>query len=239
MDMSYEFNYELMEGLASSIYTADTVYNVVLSLLGIVGYVLGAIGLYTIAKRRGIAHAWLAWIPVASAWVLGSISDQFRYVTKAQVKNKRTTLLVLNLVYMIVVVALIAVLMVNLVELVTMSMASMPNEDELMARALALVFQFLGFIGIALLLTIFVAVFTYIALYDLYVSVNPSCAVMFLLLSIFFGVTQPFFIFFNRKNDDGMPPRCDVPQEPVAYAEADYIPVSPAPAEPWENKTEE
>lgn len=239
MDMTYEYNYELMESLMSSVTTADTVYNVVMFLLGIAGYVLGAIGLYTIAKRRGIAHAWLAWVPVADMWLLGSISDQFRYVTKAQVKNKRTTLLVLNLVYIAVTVALVAVLAVNAVELVTLGMAAVPNEEEMMAAGLAWVFQCLGFLGILLVLAIVVAVFTYIALYDLYVSVNPSCAVLFLVLSIFFGVTQPFFIFFNRNKDDGMPPRCDVPQAPVAYAEPDYIPAPVAPEEPQENASEE
>ena len=241
MDITYDyyFNYDLMKGLENTLATVDQVYNVGMFLLGIVCYVLGSIGMYSIAKRRGISHAWLAWVPVVNVWVLGSISDQFRYVTKAQVKNKRTTLLVMNLVYIVVVIALIAVLLMGAVDLVTMGMAVAPNEEELMASALALLFQFLGFFAIIVVLAIILAVFRFIALYDLYVSVNPSCAVLFLVLSVFLGVTQPFFIFFNRKNDDGMPPRCDVPQEPVAYTETDYIPVSPAPAEPWENNTEE
>ena len=42
----------------------------------VVSYILSAAGMYAIAKRRGINNAWLAWIPVASGWILGSISDQ-------------------------------------------------------------------------------------------------------------------------------------------------------------------
>ena len=41
--------------------------------LGITGYVLQALGMYRIAERRGIHRPWLAWIPVANSWVLGSI----------------------------------------------------------------------------------------------------------------------------------------------------------------------
>ena len=239
MGMTYEYNYEQMADLVNSMIAANSVYNMLMFLLGIAGYVLSAIGLYTIAKRRGIAHAWLAWIPVAWVWVLGSISDQFRYVTKAQVRNKRTTLLVLNLVYLAAMAVVIVMMVVNVVDLVTMGMATVVNEEELMSGVLTMLFQFLGFCGILMVLAIVMAVFTYIALYDLFVSVNPSCAVLFLVLSIFLGVTYPFFIFFNRNKDDGMPPRCDVPQAPVPYTAPDYIPAPVAPEEPWENTSEE
>jgi hypothetical protein len=45
-------------------------------------------------------------------------------------------------------------------------------------------------------------------------------------------VTEPFFIFFNRKKDGGMPPR-------RAQAQPQYIPPQPSyepPQEPWENQ---
>lgn len=37
----------------------------------IVGYVLTAIGLQTLAKRSQIEYSWLAWIPVANLYLLG------------------------------------------------------------------------------------------------------------------------------------------------------------------------
>ena len=40
-------------------------------------YVLLALGLQTIAKRRGIAMAWLAWVPVVSVWIMGAIADDY------------------------------------------------------------------------------------------------------------------------------------------------------------------
>ena len=41
----------------------------------LVGWILSAVSLHKVAKRRGIAHAWLAWLPIGSEWVLGSLSD--------------------------------------------------------------------------------------------------------------------------------------------------------------------
>ena len=52
-------------------------------------YVFTALSLYTIAQRRGLHCPWLAWIPVANLWLMGSLSDQYRYLTLGQVKHKR------------------------------------------------------------------------------------------------------------------------------------------------------
>ena len=59
----------------------------------VVMYVFQSIGLYTIAKRRGIANPGLAWVPVAYSWILGSVSDQYQYVVRGKVCNRRKILL--------------------------------------------------------------------------------------------------------------------------------------------------
>ena len=58
-------------------------------------------------------------------------------------------------------------------------------------------------------------------MYDIYTSCTPKNNVLFLVLSILFNITEPFFLFFTRNKDEGMPPRR---QQPV-YEE---------PREPWE-----
>ena len=83
----------------------------------------------------------------------------------------------------------------------------------------------LGILGLCLPLmgvAIATAVIRYMALYDVYTSCTPQNNVVFLVLSILFSVTEPFFLFFTRNKDDGMPPR---KQEPVYEA----------PQEPWSN----
>ena len=231
------FDYEMLEQLGTAFTAGDMIIQLGRFALMIAAYVLRSIGLYAIAKRRGISNPWLAWIPVAWVWILGSISDQFRYVTKAQVKNKRTTLLVMNLIQMVASTALVVVIGIAFAELVSMGIVS-ADEEALMTEAMILVFKFmaLGLVlgGIALA----TAIIHYIAMYDLYLSVNPANAVLFLILSIFIGITEPFFIFFNRNKDGGMPPRCDVPQAPVNYS---YIPETAAqePVETVEEPVEE
>ena len=237
MDFSYEFTYEMLEEMGAAIGTGQIVYNIFMLLLGIAGYVLQAAGMYTIAKRRGIPNAWLSWVPVAWIWVMGSISDQFRYVTKAQVKYKRVTLLVLNILCVIAGVATLAVVGIKAVDFVNLSMTG-GSEHEMMVAGMSLLFQFFGMALLILGVSMALAIVRYIALYDLFISATPSNAVLFLVLSIFFSTLEAFFIFFSRKKDSGMPPRCDVPQAPLNYAEAVYNPAPPA-AEPWDAPTEE
>ena len=63
----------------------------------------------------------------------------------------------------------------------------------------------------------------YMAMYDLYSSCSPQNNVLFLVLSILLSVTEPFFIFFNRNRENGMPPRRPDPQS------------IPSQQEPWDN----
>lgn len=46
---------------------------VICLIIGIVCYVFSAIGLYTMAKKRNLDHAWLAWIPIAQFYILGNL----------------------------------------------------------------------------------------------------------------------------------------------------------------------
>ena len=52
-------------------------------------YVLNALPLYSIANRRQLKHAWLAWIPIGSDYVLGLISDDYQLLALGNDKNRR------------------------------------------------------------------------------------------------------------------------------------------------------
>ena len=67
-------------------------------------------------------------------------------------------------------------------------------------------------------------VIRFVALFDVYRSLDPANAVLFLVLSILVGVTEPFFLFFNREKDLGMPPRKQpvVDEEPAAWGDTEY-----------------
>ena len=226
MDYYYDYAYAMDDEFGAALGIIYLVYHLITIGFGIAAYVLSSLGLYTIAKRRGITNPWLAWIPVASSWIVGSISDQYRYVTKGQIRNKRKTLLILACVVMVMIVVLMIIAGVGIVDMMPAMMDG--GEGMMMAETVSMMLWILvavlGIAGVSIAYT----VIYYMAMYDLYTSVNPSCSVAFLVLSIFFRVTEPFFIFFNRKKDGGMPPRCDIPAQP-----------QPLIQEPWENVSEE
>ena len=195
------------------------------SVVGIAAYVLSALSLYTIATRRGIKNPWLSWIPVVNCWIVGSLSDQYRYVVKGQVKNKRKTLLILNIISAVVALALVIAGLVMAVQTATsffgMSMTGSWRPEFLdtamgmVAAALAMAVPILG-------LQIAIKVVRFMALYDIYTSCSPQNNVVYLVLSIIIGITEPLFLFLCRDKDEGMPPR---KQEPVQTP----------PQEPWNN----
>ena len=54
----------VMEGMETGFAIFYAIYMLAVSGFGIAAYVLRALGLYNIAKRRGINHAWMSWVPV-------------------------------------------------------------------------------------------------------------------------------------------------------------------------------
>lgn len=203
------------------------------TLFSIATYVLMAIGLYTIAKRRGINHPWLAWLPIANHWLVGCISDQYRYVVKGEVKNKRKVLLGLSIAVEAAAVIVLIMLGVMLFDLVDIALTYGENIPDSVVLD-ALLGPLMSIAGLAIVMSvvsIVFAVFRYMALYDLFRSCDPKNSVMYLVLGIVIGVTMPFFVFFSRKKDLGMPPRKDAQPEPPAYQQPQVELAQPA--EPW------
>lgn len=223
MGYSYDFGYygdeyiieEMMTGFGFALLGVLAVILLIVLVVGIGLYVLSSLGFYSIAKRRGIRNAWLSWVPVGNYWILGSISDQYQYVVKGKVTNRRKMMLVLGLCSAMLSGALNGVR--------TALLITGAEEAAFAGGALVMISALAG-----TALTITLLVFYYMSLYDLYTSVSPQNNVLFLVLSIIFRITEPFFIFFNRKKDDGMPPRREVPPT--------YIPEPVTPVqEPWES----
>lgn len=148
-------------------------------------YVLTGLGLYSIADRRGIERPWLAWVPGLNLYLLGCISDQYQAMVRGKNKNKRTALLLLVFAWLI----LVCILTVTI-----------PNAQA-SSSMLPVVLPFLAVWGVMAA----TVVIEFMSLYDLYVSCDPKNAVLFLVLSVIFNVTLPFFLFACRKKDLGFP----------------------------------
>ena len=206
----------LFEGLGAGFAVFYTIYSLLVSSLGIASYVLRALGLYTIAKRRGINHPWMGWVPVLDLWVLGCISDQYQYVVKGKEKNRRKWLLGLSIALAVVYIVFFVFCGIAVAGVITGVSGGLFEKQlitGLMGSATGLLICLIPLVIIAITAT----VIRYVALYDLYTSCNPQNNVLFLVLGIFFRVTESFFVFFIRNKDEGMPPRRRQPQYVPEY----------------------
>ena len=141
-------------------------------------------------------------MPLVNVWLLGSLSDQYQYVVKRKNTSRRKWLLVLNLLTPVLCGLVTGF---GLSALLDGDYYGIDWEDGIMA---------LGFALPMAAVAVASAVIRFIALYDVFRSLDPDNAVLFVVLSILVGITEPFFLFFNRDKDAGMPPR----REPVYEA---------------------
>ena len=161
----------------------------------LVGWIIRSLSLHSIAKRRGIRHAWLAWVPVGSRWILGSVADQYQHLVQGKVTSRRKIMLILGAMGM----ALYTVVYGFSFAQVFAGMGVLPVEQvETVVLAGAIPSMLGTVVGIVTL------VFYHICNYDLYRSCRPNGATAFLVLGIIFPVCEPFFYLACRKKDLGM-----------------------------------
>ena len=219
---------ELYEVIVESILSSS-----LSGLAGLAAYILLAVGLYSIADRRGISKPWLAWIPFGQVWILGSISDQFQYVTMGRQKSKRKTLLALEILMTVLGIAICVMIISVIVEyLIALPMDGTLTADMIDQKVMDIFVPMMAVVLMSLLLlgmSIAYVVVYYMALYDLYRSCEPANATLFTVLSIFLsGLLQGLFVLVSRKKDLGMPPRRDQVIFQPGYLSEQSV------AEPWQ-----
>jgi hypothetical protein len=203
--------------------------------IGVFAYVFTALSLYTIAQRRGIKNAWMAWVPVLNVWVLGCISDQYRYVVKGEVRSRRKVLLILNILKKLGGIAAIVMVIVGFVNLIVHSEILETGSGKAIVEFMGR--QFMPALGVSVIMgvaSLISVVFTAMAYYDLFASCEPENKVLYLVLGLLINITLPIFLFLCRHKDLGMPAR----RAAQPQSEPEVVPMAEAPAEPWENPEE-
>ena len=163
-----------------------------LILVGIAGYIMNAVALQKIASKRLIQNAWLAWIPIASSWLIGSIADE--YDEKNGIKRKwRVVLLVLSLISVIGIFAgyigmVVSVVMMTMQE--TMS-PELPNMIGLFIGAYV-------FILVAAIVATALSICNMICLYKIFESTVPEKSVKYLLVSLLVPLGQSICLMLCR-----------------------------------------
>lgn len=184
-------------------------------LVSLAFYVVRALSVQTIAKRRGLSKPWLAWIPVANDWLMGSISDQYKYLTQEKEQSRRKILLGLSVTCALCGAA-VAGSVISLVVQIAMTGEHYLSDAQM---ASILLKPMMGILAVGMVWSV-VGITTYVfrclCRYDLYKSCDPKNATAYLVLGILFNVAEPFFLLACRKKDLGMPPRKPVyePREP-------------------------
>jgi len=196
-------------------------------------YILQALGLYTIAKRRGISHAWLAWIPFGSAWILASISDDFKARRNGKKGKLRIALLALTVAVAVLSAVTLGTMLATLGSVLTrdemldfVAVASgqntdlyTPSEEEMIEELAQKLETRLDDAAINEVLTttlvmvvsalvlggagIAAAVIECICMYNLFESCDPGTKLVFFLVGLFVGIWG-IFVFVVRNKDLGL-----------------------------------
>lgn len=183
--------------------------------LVIAAYIFMALGLYTLARNRGIKNPWLAWVPVANMWLLGCISDQYRYVVRGENRSRRKRMLTLAIVKVVLVSVLVTLLVVLLVSagVMAISGSSLKTLLTLTPMTAAVLVAALA----AVVVAIWLDVETFCAYYDLFSSCTPDQKTLYTVLSIVLSliglsVVAAVLVFICRNKEEGMPQRIAQPE---------------------------
>ena len=90
MDYSYNFEYDYPvnhgNGGNAAVTLILTIYLIALALIiavALASYIFHSIGLYTIGKRMGREHAWLAFVPFARDYFHGELAGEIHLKNKS------------------------------------------------------------------------------------------------------------------------------------------------------------
>ncbi len=191
-------------------------------------YVLGALGAYKLAKRRGMTNAWLSWLPVGQEYILGKMANNISVEEPPYQKRGWW------IAYPILSGAMLLFALVNSVIMLSslpdyilrvIHAAMYGSEQAVKDAALSFVSGSGGLLVIGLLvnlLSIAAAVIGSILLYRVYKRYWPNAAMAFAVCGGIFGLHWLFlFIIRNRRplyayypqNGYGAPFYTDVPPQ--------------------------
>lgn len=223
------------------------VYLVLLVYL-ILAYVFESLSLHTIARRRGIANPWLAWIPYAKYWTLGAIARD--YDKQNGIKRRwDKTLLTLSIV-MAGCIIITYIGMFAYIMSIAFQVGSAEMSEEMALQFMGMLFALCIPIGI---ISSAVSTLTIICYYKVFESTVPEKALKYFLIYLLVPFAAPFCLFACRnKGYQHSDPMAYI-YNPVDKDYTYYRPIEPAQTQiqtpsdisddyqlqPEENKTEE
>ncbi len=158
--------------------------------LCIADYVLSSLGLYRLAKRRGVSKPWIAWIPIANSWTVGAVTDDY----ELRCGFKRKWRMVLPVLTGIV---LVAALLYNI--FISGSFAGIMSNYQYMYGQLdnvvGIVVSLYALLIVMLMSTTVLMACQVVCLFKIYESTVPERAVKYLLLSLLVPLAEAICLF--------------------------------------------
>jgi len=155
-------------------------------------YLFEAIGTYRLSKNRGFDKPWMAFIPVASAWVLGGVADNIHYYYGKETRW-RVWLTIAESVWLVFYVAYLGMFIPTLPKLFYAAF----DTDYLMLADISMAITVLS--SMVSLLSLGRTAVKAVVLYKIYQDYTPKNAVVLLVFTVLFGI-QPFVLFAIRNN---------------------------------------
>ena len=168
--------------------------------LGIALFVLKGLGLYRMAKGIGMSNSWLAFIPVANIYVLGSISQ--KYVKRDGTKSAKmgVILLLLYIAELILAIALLIFFVISVVAIISNAELAIETESQMTMEMFSSFIPVIALYFVLLAVAISYAVTFFVALWRIYSLYDGKNATVYLVLSILFGAITPVFLFVISKH---------------------------------------
>lgn len=189
-------------------------------------YIIGALGVQTLAKRRGMDKTWLAWLPVGQEYLLGKMADD---INLEEPPFKRHNWMIW---YPVVAGAYLLFQFIDLgVQLSSLpgalEYAILTNRPEAVLELMNAGSVLSGITtGLASLVSLALTVVGALLMYRIYKRYNPAAAIAFTICGALFGLHWLFIFLICKKaplfahypqNAYGAPTYSNVPpQEPPA-----------------------
>ena len=230
-DYAYQYEYPAVNyssGISDSLLSALlSIYLIVLTLILIftlVSYIFHSVGLYTIGKRMGKAHPWLAFIPFARDYFHGELAGEIRLKDRS-VKNPGIWNLVLPIAFSVVSGAVLGLLILAAV----LGMAGGGVGIGIMMLIMMYVFLVLltvAYSAVYMTLRILIN----IQIYERFTTHNMGIVHAVLSAAVPLYEAVCLFVMRNREFMPGREPRMTPPPAPPVYPLPPVPPVSPVPS---------
>lgn len=164
------------------------------SFTGLIFYVIGSIGLYAMANNTGMKNPWLAWIPIARDYLLGSLTDRYNRSVRQKNTSYRFWLTLLCGIQ----TPLVYLCLLLFGVLVSTVLYSAPVLILVLAMAFLLIAAF----------RIAYRIFYLISFYYVTMDYEPSRAVLYTVLA-FFGLDSIALFLCRNSVPVGIAGRCE------------------------------